>query len=106
MSALLESSRRPLRASGIGGLIAPPFTVCVSNVSGVRESLSWNGARLDGNYPMSIALDGQALDIALATSADSLDFGLVVCRRSVPHLQRLLGHLESTLNDLERAVGS
>ncbi|WP_230487544.1 hypothetical protein, partial [Mycobacterium intracellulare] len=25
--------------------------------------------------------------------------------RSVPHLQRLLAHLESSLKDLERAVG-
>ena len=30
---------------------------------------------------------------------------LVGCRRSVPHLQRLLGHLESSLKDLERAAG-
>jgi Wax ester synthase-like Acyl-CoA acyltransferase domain len=27
------------------------------------------------------------------------------CRRSVPHLQRLLGYLESSLKDLEQAVG-
>ena len=72
---------------------------------GVREPLYRNGARLEGNYPLSIALDGQALNITLATSADSLDFGLVGCRRSVPHLQRLLGHLETSLKELERAVG-
>ena len=36
----------------------------------------------------------------------NLDFGLVGCRRSVPHLQRLLGHLETSLTDLERAVGA
>ena len=63
------------------------------------------GARLDANYPMSIALDGQALNITLATSADSSDFGLVGCRRAVPHLQRLLGHLESALKELECVVG-
>jgi hypothetical protein len=50
-------------------------------------------------------MDGQALNITLASRGDSLDFGLVGCRRSVPHLQRLLGHLESALVDLERAVG-
>ena len=72
---------------------------------GVREPLYLNGARLDANYPMSIALDVQALNITLATSADSLDFGLVGCRRAVPHLQRLLGHLESALKDLEVVAG-
>jgi hypothetical protein len=54
---------------------------------------------------MSIALDGQALNITLVNNAGNLDFGLVGCRRSVPHLQRLLDHLESSLKDLERAVG-
>ena len=65
----------------------------------------WNGARLDGNYPLSIALDGQALNITMVNNADNIDFGLVGCRRSVPHLQRLLGHLETSLKDLERSVG-
>ena len=72
---------------------------------GVQHPLYRNGARLDGNYPMSMVVDGQALNITLATSADSLDFGLVGCRRAVPHLQRLLGHLETSLKDLEVAVG-
>ena len=65
----------------------------------------WNGARLDGNYPLSIPLDGQAVNITLANNGDNLDFGLVGCRRSVPHLQRLLGHLETALKELERSAG-
>jgi diacylglycerol O-acyltransferase len=32
-------------------------------------------------------------------------FGLTGCRRTVPHLQRLLGHLDDALVDLERAAG-
>jgi diacylglycerol O-acyltransferase len=88
------------------GAAAPPFNLAISNVPGSRESLYWNGARLDGNYPFSIALDGQALNITLSNNADNLDFGLVGCRRSVPSLQRLLGHLEESLADLERAMGT
>jgi hypothetical protein len=68
--------------------------------------LYWNGSRLDGNYPFSIALDGQAVNITLSNNADNLDFGLVGCRRSVPSLQRLLGHLEASLSDLESAMGT
>jgi hypothetical protein len=62
-------------------------------------------ARLVGNYPMSLALDGQALNVTLTSSAESLDFRLVGCRRSAPHLQRVLSHLETSLKELERAVG-
>jgi diacylglycerol O-acyltransferase len=87
------------------GSAAPPFNLVISNVPGSREPLYWRGARLAGNYPLSIALDGQALNITLSNNADNLDFGLVGCRRSVPSLQRLLGHLEDSLSDLEQAVG-
>ena len=83
----------------------PPFNIVISNVPGAREPMYWNGARLDGNYPLSIALDGQALNITLTNNADNLDFGLVGCRRSVPHLQRLLTHLEDSLAALEQAAG-
>lgn len=83
----------------------PPFNIVISNVPGAREPMYWNGARLDGNYPMSIALDGQALNITLTNNADNLDFGLVGCRRSVPHLQRLLTHLEDSLAALEQPAG-
>lgn len=107
-----------LSAMNIGGLFfglipgylsaaAPPFNIVISNVSAGRsEPLYWRGARLDGNYPLSIPLDGQAVNITVTNNADKLDFGLVGCRRSVPHLQRLLGHLETSLKDLERALGT
>jgi WS/DGAT/MGAT family acyltransferase len=107
-----------LSAFNIGGLFfglipgylstaSPPFNIVISNVStGKSEPMYWHGARLDGNYPLSIALDGQAVNITVTNNADNLDFGLVGCRRSVPHLQRLLGHLDTSLKDLERAVGT
>ncbi|MCW1960086.1 MAG: wax ester/triacylglycerol synthase family O-acyltransferase [Mycobacterium sp.] len=83
----------------------PPFNIVISNVPGDRNRLYWGGAELVGNYPMSIVLDGQALNITLTNTADRIDFGVVGCRSSVPHLQRLLVHLEDSLSDLERAVG-
>jgi WS/DGAT/MGAT family acyltransferase len=106
-----------LSAFNIGGLFfglipgyltaaAPPFNIVISNVStGGSEQLYWRGSRLDGNFPLSIPLDGQAVNITVTNNADKLDFGLVGCRRSIPHLQRLLGHLEASLKELERAAG-
>ncbi len=106
-----------LSALNVGGLFfglipgylsaaSPPFNIVISNVSAGRsEPLYWRGARLDGNYPLSIPLDGQAVNITVTNNDRNLDFGLVGCRRSIPHLQRLLGHLETSLKELERAVG-
>jgi diacylglycerol O-acyltransferase / wax synthase len=98
----------PLGLAALPGFVSsapPPFNIVISNVPGPTEPMYWGGARLDGNYPLSIPLDGQALNITLTNNAGNIDFGLVGCRRSVQHLQRLLGHLESSLKDLERAVG-
>ncbi|ODQ93655.1 WS/DGAT/MGAT family O-acyltransferase [Mycolicibacterium holsaticum] len=104
LSALLVGGVALALVPGFVRTAPPPFNIVISNVPGAREPLWWNGARLDGNYPLSIPLDGLALNITLANNADNLDFGLIGCRRSVPHLQRLLGHLETSLKDLERAV--
>jgi diacylglycerol O-acyltransferase / wax synthase len=106
--ALSASLIAPLGLAMIPGFVStapPPFNIVISNVPGPTKPMYWGGARLNGNYPLSIALDGQALNITMVTNADNIDFGLVGCRRSVPHLQRLLGHLETSLKDLERAVG-
>lgn len=100
VAPLLLSSVSP----ALGSAAAPPFNLVISNVPGSRESLYWNGARLDGNYPLSIATDGQAMNISLCNNGDNLDFGLVGCRSSVPSMQRILGHLEDSLTGLEQAV--
>lgn len=83
----------------------PPFNIVISNVPGSKEKMYWRGAQMVGNYPLSITLDGQAMNITVTNNADNLDFGLVGARGSVPHLQRMLSHLDTSLKDLERAVG-
>lgn len=106
--ALSAANTSALALAAVPGWVnstAPPFNIIISNVPGPTQPMYCGGARLDGNYPLSIVLDGQALNITLANNAGNLDFGLVGCRRSVPHLQRLLVHLESSLTDLENAVG-
>ena len=90
---------------GGGEGFRPPFNVTISNVPGPREPLYINGAKLQGIYPMSIPYHGQALNITITSYVDNLEFGLTGCRRRVPHLQRLLLHLEASLAELEAAVG-
>lgn len=97
----------PLMLQSIPGyheLLRPPFNLIISNVPGPRTSLYLNGARLAGIYPLSIPYHGQALNITCTSYADELSFGLTGCRRTVPHLQRMLGYLEDELTALEQAV--
>ncbi len=83
----------------------PPFNLIISNVPGPRGQTYLNGGATSGMYPLSIPFQGQALNITCTTYGDDIGFGLVGCRRRVPHLQRLLGHLEDEVGALERAVG-
>ena len=85
--------------------VRPPFNLIISNVPGPTQPLYWNGARLDGLYPLSIPLDGQALNITCTTYSDEIAFGLTGCRRTVPHLQRMLTYLGQELDELEAAAG-
>ncbi len=87
----------PIALTPVPGFVRftpPPFNVIISNVPGPRKTMYWNGSRLDGIYPTSVVLDGQALNITLTTNGGNLDFGVIGCRRSVPSLQRILHYLE------------
>lgn len=98
----------PLALGPIPGFVnhtRPPFNVIVSNVPGPSKQMYFNGAKLDGAYPVSVVLDGQAVNFTLASRDKYLDFGIVGCRKSVPHLQRFLIHLDKALVELEKSWG-
>ncbi|WP_226437103.1 MULTISPECIES: WS/DGAT/MGAT family O-acyltransferase [Rhodococcus] len=83
----------------------PAFNVIVSNVPGPDTALYWNGARVDALFPLSIPVDGQALNITCTSTDDRIAFGLTACGRAVPGLGRLLELFDAELACLEDAVG-
>ncbi|MEP1470814.1 MAG: wax ester/triacylglycerol synthase family O-acyltransferase [Halieaceae bacterium] len=89
------------------GLISrlPAYNIAISNVPGIRDPMYWNGARMDGSYPLSIVVDGMAMNITLVTYDQNVDFGIIACRRSVPQVQRLIDYMEEALQELEDAAG-
>jgi diacylglycerol O-acyltransferase len=87
------------------GIVRPPYNLIISNVPGPRTPHYWNGAELVGTYPLSIPINGMALNITCTSYAGNMAFGLTGCRRTVPHLQRLLTYLEDEVKALEKAAG-
>ena len=87
------------------GIVRPPYNLIISNVPGPRATHYWNGAQLLGTYPLSIPINGMALNITCTSYDGLLCFGLTGCRRTVPHLQRLLTYLDDELKALEKAAG-
>jgi diacylglycerol O-acyltransferase len=97
----------PLLVSNLLGLgqLLPAYNLIISNVPGPRKTMYWNGARLEGIYPASIVVHGQAMNITLVSYAGQMDFGIIACRRSLPHVQRMLDFLEESLTELEELAG-
>ncbi|MCR8898718.1 wax ester/triacylglycerol synthase family O-acyltransferase [Gordonia sp. GONU] len=105
--ALGAANFAPLAFATVPGFVQyvpPQFNIIISNVPGPSEQLYWNGARLDGVYPVSIAMEGLALNITVTSSADHVNFGLIGARAQVPSLQRLLTHLDTALEELEKVA--
>ncbi|MCG8313577.1 MAG: wax ester/triacylglycerol synthase family O-acyltransferase [Pseudomonadales bacterium] len=78
-----------------------PCNVLISNVPGPQQQLYWNGAPLQGMYPISMPLDRVALNITLMSYNGRIDFGLTACRRSMPSMQRLIDYIEDGIVELE-----
>ena len=89
------------------GLISrhPAHNIAISNVPGIRETMYWNGARMDGSYPLSIVVDGMAMNITLVTYGQNVDFGIIACRRAMPQVQRIIDYMEEAVVELEDAAG-
>lgn len=108
--------RDPMTIAALSAVVAAPiglglvpgssainqgFNLIISNVPGPKDPLYWEGAKLVGIYPISVPLDGQALNITVLSYADNMEIGITGDRRAVPHLQHLLGYLEDALVELE-----
>lgn len=103
-----QMTAAPALLAGVLGLGErfPAFSTVVSNVPGPRQRMYWNGARLDGAYPLSAIYHGFALNFTLVSNADNLDFGVIACRHSVPSCQRIIDDLEESLSELEAVAGT
>jgi diacylglycerol O-acyltransferase / wax synthase len=76
--------------------------VVISNVPGPQIPLYLAGAKMVGNYPVSIVVHGIALNITVQSYMGQLDFGLIACRRATRDVDQLAMHLTKALEVLRR----
>jgi WS/DGAT/MGAT family acyltransferase len=69
--------------------VLPFCNVVVSNVPGPRKPIYCVGAPATHYFPVSIPFNGGALNITVQSYRDTLDFGLIACRDTVPDVQRV-----------------
>ena len=81
------------------------YNLSISYVPGPKAEMYWNGARLEEIYPVSTAIDGQALNVTMCSYADQVTFGYVSGRNVMPDIGSLIPLTERMLAELETAVG-
>ena len=80
-------------------------TLLVSNVPGPREPRYVNGAAIEAQYPISLLVPGQAMNITVVGRAGHLDVAVVACPDLAPRPDEVAAGLAQALDELERAYG-
>ena len=74
----------------------------LSNVHGARGKRYVNGALIEAEYPISLLVPGQAMNITVISHADQLDVAVLVCPSLVPQPQRVAAAMTEELELLQR----
>ena len=89
---------------GLGSHAPIPFNLGISNVPGPPEPLYFNGSRLEALFPLSLLLQGNALNITCVSYAGTLNFGFTGARDTLPHLQHLAIFMGEAFEELDRIL--
>jgi len=90
--------------TGLAGRTKPAFNITISNVPGPKQALYYCGCKLEAIYPLSMIVDGGALNITCLSYNGSLNFGYIACRETLPSMQKLAVLSGEALEELENAV--
>ena len=97
---LMSSVASVLTRSRVANALPPVANVVISNVPGPNITLYFAGAKQVSTYPVSIPYHGMGLNITLQSYNGWLDFGLIACRRLMPDIAELAGHMETAHKEL------
>ncbi len=89
---------------GLGSHAPIPFNLGISNVPGPPEPVYFNGSRLEALFPLSLLLQGNALNITCVSYAGTLNFGFTGARDTLPHLQHLAIFMGEAFDELDRIL--
>jgi hypothetical protein len=82
----------------------PMFNLVISNVALPQVPVYVAGAKIVSFNPCSIPFHGTALNITVQSYCDSVDFGLIACRHTVPDVSKVADYIEIEFAELEAAV--
>ena len=102
-SMLLGSPAILINLLGLANKVNPTFNVLISNIPGPQAPMYFNSAELESIYPVPFLFDGQALNMTVTSNRNSMDFGLIACRDTLPNVQKLADYLQDAFEELKTA---
>ncbi len=87
---------------GLGGRIRPGFNLIISNVPGPDKNRYYNRAKMEAMYPLSMIVQGSALNITRLSYAGTMNFSYLGCRKTLPHMQNPAVYSGAALVELEQ----
>lgn len=78
----------------------PLVNLVISNVRGPEAPLYAAGARLVAAYPLGPLMEGAAMNITVVSYTGSIDFGVIACARTVPHVADIALGFSAAVADL------
>lgn len=80
-----------------------PQTLIISNVAGPREQRYINGAAIEAQYPISLLVPGEAMNVTVVSHAGHLDVAIIACPDLAPDPDEVTAGLAAALDELESA---
>jgi WS/DGAT/MGAT family acyltransferase len=101
-SKLLGGAARLYSNLQLAGRHRPLHNLVISNVRGPAARLYLAGAPLQAVYPFGPVMDGAGMNITVVSYAESVAFGIIACRRSVPHVADIALGFGAAVADLRK----
>ena len=93
-----------LNQVNLSKLTPPAANITISNVPGPRKPLYFGQAKLKATYPLSVLIDGQSLNITVVSYCDSIGFGLMACRDTIPDVDVIADYIESAIDGIKGGI--
>jgi diacylglycerol O-acyltransferase len=107
LPALASRMARAVAGARLFDKVRPPFNVTVSSVRGPDFSLFCAGSRVVAMYPVGPMAEGIGVNVTVFSYLERVYFGLFACRKLIPELDEVAGHIEEALGELvDCAVGA
>jgi WS/DGAT/MGAT family acyltransferase len=101
---IFTTAMRLYAGSRLPDLHPPALNCIVSNVPGPPVPLYSAGARILAIYPMGPLLPGAGVNITILSNMGNVDFGVIACRDTVPHVWRIADGLAEGVQLLLKAA--